>query len=356
MRIALLNLPFDNNYGGNLQRYALITVLKRQGYDIEHINVQLSYHLPWYKYPFSYTKRFLKKMLGIDKRPICLEQYLCKEDTIKNQKAKEFYNKYIPHTHVVTRKKDLYNFHYDAYIVGSDQVWRKNMTSLLGLESYFLDFIEDKKIIKIAYGVSLGNEFNELTRREIKSLKYFYEQFDSVSVREDSALQLFDTYQWVSPQAIQVLDPTLLLTKEDYVNLINAKNTEPSSGDLFCYILDYNENKQQIICDIAEKKNLTPFIVTLDDGNVSIEQWLRSFQDATYIVTDSYHGLVFSIIFNKPFTLIQNKKRGNSRFDSLLKMLDITVGSFDWYKINSIISNKKEVAINFLNEALNNRK
>lgn len=138
MNIALLNLPFDANFGGNLQRYALITILKREGHNIEHINLRTNYQLPWYKYPSSYTKRIIKRILLNDKTPIQVEQYRRKKDLMRNKKAETFYQQYIPHTQEITKKKDLYKLPiYDAYIVGSDQVWRKTMTRQFGLSTFF---------------------------------------------------------------------------------------------------------------------------------------------------------------------------------------------------------------------------
>lgn len=353
MKIALLNLPFDNNFGGNLQRYALITILKREGYDIEHINLRINYQLPFYKLPYSYTKRLFKKIFLNDKYPILLEQYYKKESIKKNEKAELFYQKYIPHTQEITNKKKLSKLSkYDVYIVGSDQVWRKAMTRQLGLSTFFFDFIKDNSVIKIAYGASLGSDKNELSLKEIKYLGKLYKQFKAVSVREHSAIQLLKGYQWNMPQAIQVLDPTLLLNKEDYINLIKVGKTNACPGNLFCYILDNNKEKEKKIQEISIQKSLKPFKLQLD-GNVSIEQWLRSFQDAEYIITDSYHGLVFSIIFNKPFTLIKNEKRGNARFDSLLKTLEIPTNDIiDWAKINTNIQKEKNKAMRFINAAL----
>lgn len=353
MKIAILNLPFDSNYGGNLQRYALITVLKKYGYDIEHINLRKNYRLPLYKYPYSYTKRIIKKIFFCDKNPIRLEEHNKKRDMGMNKKAEVFYDEYIPHTQAITRKKDLYKLSlYDAYIVGSDQVWRKSMTRQYGLSTFFFDFIKKASILKIAYGVSLGSDINELNSKEIKHLKNLYNQFKSVSVRESSAIKLFDKYQWINPQAVQVLDPTLLLTKEDYIKLINAKETETCTGDLFCYILDNNIEKEKIIQDISIQKKLKPFKIKLN-GEASVEQWLRSFRDAQYIITDSFHGFVFSIIFNKPFTLIKNEIRGNARFDSLLKTLDIPIDNkINWEKINLKIQMEREKALLFLEKSL----
>lgn len=354
MKIALLNLPFDSNFGGNLQRYALITILQRNGYNVEHINLRFNYKLPWYKKPFSYSKRIIKKLIYHESKPIFLEQQMTRNAIRKNKATEIFYNKYIPHTSIINNKKELSLLpKYDAYIVGSDQVWRKSMTRAYGLSTYFFDFLKNDSSRKIAYGVSLGSDQNELTPTEIKELGYLYKQFSAVSVRETSSISLFQNYKWTSPQAIQVLDPTLLLSKEDYDKLIDEGNTHLSSGEVFCYILDKNIEKEKIILKISDQLKLKPFYINLE-GNTSIEQWLRSFQDAKHVITDSFHGLVFSIIFNKPFTLIRNEKRGNARFDSLLKTFKISANEqdIDWKTINLRIQQEKEKAIAFLMQAL----
>lgn len=355
MKLALLNLPFDSNYGGNLQRYALITILQRNCYDVEHINLRFNYNLSWYKIPFYYSIRIIKKLIFNDKKPILLEQQLTK-DAIKRSKVAEiFYNKYIPHTKPINNKKELRLLpKYNAYIVGSDQVWRKSMTRAYGLSTYFFDFIDDASLIKIAYGVSLGSNENELTQNEILQLSKLYEKFDAVSVRESSAIDMLQNYKWTNPKAIQVLDPTFLLSKEDYNKLIDEGNTYQSPGNIFCYILDNNSEKEKKIFEVTSHLKGNPFYIDPQKGDISIEQWLRSFRDANHVITDSFHGLVFSIIFNKSFTLIRNKKRGNARFDSVLKILKIQENEQDlnWSTINLIIQQEKKKAINFLTQSL----
>lgn len=354
MKIALLNLPFDSNYGGHLQRYALITILQRNSYNVEHINLRFNYKLPWYKIPFSYSKRILRKLIFHDNRPILLEQQMMKAAINRNKMVETFYNRYIPHTQAINHKKELYRLpKYDAYIVGSDQVWRKSMTRAYGLGTYFFDFLKDYSLKKIAYGVSLGSDQNELTPREIQKLKLFYNKFSAVSVRESSAVKMLQSYQWTSPKAIQVLDPTFLLTKEDYNKLITDGYTHHCPGSLFCYILDNNSNKEKIITQISNQLKLEPFYIDLE-GKTSVEQWLRAFRDAKHVITDSYHGLVFAIIFNKSFTLIRNEKRGNARFDSILQTLNIPTDeqNIDWEDINFRIKQERNKAIQFIIQAL----
>lgn len=319
MKIALLNLPVDNNYGGNLQRYALMKVLQDMGHDVTHLNLRFDYHLPWYKMPYSYSKRVISKYLFGKKIIINQEKYSREKYQELCSITDPFYQRYIQHTEPIYKLSELKKYsNFDAYVVGSDQVWRKKISKRY-LSSMFLDFLpKGCKAKRIAYGVSLGVAENELSVEEISQLSELYKRFDAVSVREDSALELFEQYGWNSPQAVQVLDPTLLLNKDDYLTLIQNGSTVPSKGNMFCYILDKNEEKEQLIQQKAEELQLIPFEVGLkDEKPASIEQWLRSFADAEYVITDSYHGLLFSIIFNKPFYLIQNNYRGNVRFEMI---------------------------------------
>ena len=106
---------------------------------------------------------------------------------------------------------------------------------------------------------------------------------------------------------------------------------------------------------MEQKLGLKSFYVSLQgETSVSVEQWLRSFDDAEYVITDSYHGLLFSIIFNKPFYLFMNQYRGNARFDSILEVFNITNNcpNIDWIKINQVLNNNKEIAYSYLCESI----
>ena len=171
MKIALLNLPYDNNYGGNLQRYALMKVLQDMGHDVTHLNLRFHYHLPWYKVPYSYTKRIiLKYVLGRDVR-INQEKYSREQYQERCAITESFYQKYIKHTEPLYKLSELKKYtDFDAYVVGSDQVWRKKIANKY-LPTMFLDFLpKDSKAKRIAYGVSLGVAENELSEEEIKYL------------------------------------------------------------------------------------------------------------------------------------------------------------------------------------------
>lgn len=363
MEIALLNLPFDSNYGGNLQRFALMQVLQDMGYDVTHLFVNFVRYdtrMPGHYPLYTLMRRVARKVLKDKTTGIYPERHNRERFLKDNAAVLPFYMKYVKHTQMITSYKDLCKYkHFDAYIVGSDQVWRKKMTVCYPFSSLFFDFLKDRKVKRIAYGCSFGTDENELTNDEMNELGRLYRLFNAVSVREDSGLTLIDSYGWKSPKPSLVLDPTFLLSKEKYISIINDGDTRPSKGNMFCYVLDKNENTERVIRQEAEKRKLKPFKMSINsDQMFSVEQWLRSFVDSEYVVTDSFHGFVFSIIFNKPVKLMTNPFRGNERFESLKRVLgyDSDAENIDWGVINDRINQKANESRLFLQVALTNKR
>lgn len=361
MKIAVLNLPFDNNYGGNLQRYALITILQRMGHQVEHINLQPRYSLPWFKKPFSYAKRIAKKLFLNKNTFIFLEKQQIRQAKERNVLAMEFYEKYIPHTQVAYSITDIKTIctkqQFDAYVVGSDQVWRTGMTGSIGLENYFLKFTSKEYVKRIAYAVSMGTD-EGYSQKQVKSLASLYRNFDAVSVRECVALDIFKSYGWDTPKPTWVLDPTLLLDVQDYLSLIEASNviSNLTVNKIFCYILDLNEEALKVIAEKETELHLESIRVGLaDTARVSIEQWLCNIKNCELVITDSFHGVVFSILFNRSFLFLGNSRRGNMRIDSLFKMLDISSAhtlNANWGRINELMQYWRTLSKAFLEDIL----
>lgn len=362
MRIALLNLPVDNNYGGNLQRYALIKTLESLGHDVTFILCLSSSR----KYsPIilggRYLKRIIKKFFIDSNVELFIERRRRLEKERNEKSVLSFINENFKTSQQIYNREELEKFIlnnlFDAYIVGSDQVWRKYITKEYDITSYFFDSLPcDSNSLRIAYAASLGTDVNELTNLEIKMLGDLYSKFSFVSVREKSGLEMIRKYGWTKPKASVLIDPTFLLTKQDYQNLIKRGHTKASNGNMFCYILDKDENKKKIIDQESKRRNLFPFEASLNDtSSFSIYQWLRSFDDSDFIVTDSFHGVVFSIIFNKPFRLINNAFRGSTRFESLFDILEIygKTDNLNWNIINDRIDTQRRLSLSFFNEALN---
>ena len=357
MKIALLNLPVDNNYGGNLQRYALVKVIQGLGYDVEHINLRFNIVVKWKPLIITAIKRTIKSIIHQNRYEIFPTWNAYKRYKNRTALTDVFYDKYVPHTKVFRTKEDLSHIYgYDAYLVGSDQVWRKLIAKPHGINTYFFEFLKDTNAKRIAYGVSFGTAENELSNEEIYQLGILYKKFIAVSVREKSGLSLLRLYGWNHPEPQLVLDPTLLLDKLDYNSLIEKSRTYEPDGSLFSYILDYSEEKERIVNDIVHKYSLKSFFLSLSsDRNTSIEQWLRFFKDAKMVITDSYHGLLFSIIYNKPYFLIKNEFRGNARFDSILGLFHLSENELqreDWTEVNLIKEEMKRKSMTFLEQSL----
>lgn len=366
MKIAILTLPLHTNYGGILQAYALQTILERMGNDVHVIEKKRKpLSLPIYKMPFSYGKRIIKNLIG-RRFPLFYEQKINRERPIIQQYTDEFIHKYI-HLKQYDTFSGILPSEYDAFVVGSDQVWRPKYFGANQMGNAYLQFTESWDVKRLAYAASFGTENWEYTPKQTEECSRLAKLFNAISVREDSGIELCKKYLGVD--ARHVLDPTMLLGKQDYINLFEAAHTPKSKGNLLYYILDETEEKKGILKSIVDEKKLNPFNVKSNSDDISspiseriqppLEQWLRGFYDADFIFTDSFHACVFSILFNKPFIVYGNKNRGMSRFVSLLTMFgleDTLVTSskslsdvdFDWQKVNLTLSQKRKEAHSFL--------
>lgn len=330
MKIAILTHPLVSNYGGILQNYALQQVLKNLGHQPETFD---------YRFDIGFKviiKRKLKALtdflLGKGKRLRYSPN--SEEDAIIRKDIVTFLKKYID----VRNIHSLQNLNPDtikyfgAIIVGSDQVWRAPMVT--NIESFYLSGIKRSNIKKIAYAASFGVDKWEYTEEQTQKCKELVHLFDVITCREKNGVLLCK--QYLNSDASFVLDPTLLLNKERYINLIKNASIQPTGKGLFTYILDMTPQKRQIIDQIARTLNLevNEIRATKQYRQVrasdieecvipSIESWLSGFNEADFVVTDSFHGTVFSIIFEKQFLTIGNSYRGNSRFFSLLQTFDL---------------------------------
>ena len=343
-RIAILNMCYDNNYGGNLQRFAMVTILQRMGYEVEYLYIRENWD-DWFdnRTKGKIIKQTLKQIVRHIQHPASEPLAAWKREREDYHRAckitEPFLEKYVPHTKVIYSHRELDDAfkqgQYDAVIAGSDQIWRKMFVERYGLGTWFLDFVpEEYQGKRVIYGASFGVDKKEYSPDDLAMVKPLYSRLDAVSVREKSGLQLLKVYGLNNPKAYVVLDPTLLLEKEDYDKVIDAAKTEPMEGDMFCYILDRTPDIEEKIRVIAEEKGLKPYIMSINgDEHVSIEQWLRYIRDAKYVFTDSYHGLLFTMIYGKPFHLEYNGFRGNARFESIMDMLHVNIEQLNYKEI-----------------------
>ena len=375
MRIGILTQPLYTNYGGLVQCYALQTVLQRMGHETIVLQREFDRKYSFREGCIYYAKHLVKMLLGRRESWHYVVSQEKRDYIAKN--TYQFIEKNInPRSeHIYTTEQlaaAVDSLHLDAIIVGSDQVWRPDYSPCIS--NYFLDFLpENSKIRRISYAASFGGDDWTFLPERTEQCASLLQKFDAVSVREKSAIKLCKEHFGVD--AVQTLDPTLLLDAEDYLKLCLER--KGSRGNLFCYVLDMNPQKQAIINRIASETGKKAFesmpALPPDTYNLygdidkcvypPVEDWLSAFNEADMVVTDSFHGTVFSIIFNKPFFVIGNEGRGLARFQSLLSMFGLegrmitsdninVLNEIDWEEVNSYRQRLREKSINYINASL----
>ena len=370
MKIGIITLPLRTNYGGILQAYALQKILLQMGHDAYLIEKESVYDLPNWKKPFVYGKRLLKIIIG-KKTPIFLEKELAKNKPIIEQHVRQFIKNNINKVEYKSFKF-VGSKEYDAFIVGSDQIWRPKYFGTRNITDAYLAFAKNWNVKRIAYAISFGSSEWEYTNKQTSECKKLIELFNAVSVREYTGVNLCKNHFSISAEL--VLDPTLLLTKEDYIQFFQSSLNNPRKGDVFCYFLDKTSQKTLFTKRIAENENLTLFYIEQMTQSINtstlyricppIEDWLKCFYDASLVITDSFHACVFSIIFQKPFIALGNHERGLARFQSLMKLFsteDRLITSYDikptfkeinWNDINSTLNILRQKSLAFLKNAI----
>jgi glycosyltransferase involved in cell wall biosynthesis/nucleoside-diphosphate-sugar epimerase len=289
---AILTLNGYFNYGNILQRYALQEYLRQKGHNFtsyENSPTNVVWDNPE---RFNYTLEFVERN--------------------------------IPRKIYDERDK------FSTYIVGSDQVWRNwgYLDEKKDLGYFFLDFVKDQNVRRIAYAASTGKDTIEGASISPEFVRYaqpLVEKFDAIFMRESSGINVVrDTW---GVKSRQVVDPTMLLTADDYTRLIekspyNLKSTKP----IFTYILATDKTKSKLVKKIAKEaiKEVDGFYLDQLNELPPVEQWLKGFRDAELVVTDSFHGAVFSIINNTPFIVVENEVGGVARIKSLLEDFGLT--------------------------------
>ena len=367
MRIGVLTLNLNYNYGGILQAYALCQVLKGMGHSTLLIQRKKNYSVV----------QWLRKIIGmfLNKDTMLLSSLLCGD-------IATFVEKHIPERTRPLSRKELFTIcekeQLDAIIVGSDQIWRNWDKRIV--KSSFLDFCYDKhNLIRIAYAASFGNANWQYNSEDTLFIKKHLSKFRALSVREVSGISLCNQYLHLDVKL--VLDPTLLLEPVRYESILGNKTNSCSVDSIAVYVLDDAKWKEEIVSNISSILNLNEQRLTPPQKerllNVffsyskckwsAVEHWLSCIKDSHFVVTDSYHGTIFSILFRKPFVVLENEQRGASRIESILELLNLedrllkngntllnTVNKpIDWSNVEKNLKEWRIKSISFLENSLN---
>lgn len=364
MKIGIITFEFNFNYGAILQATALSDFLKLNGHEVKIVNRS------WGNFAtitggggnLLNIKYLLSRIIGRYYSTASLLNFKSKHwrltSPIKNE------NDY-----------DRAYSEFDVLITGSDQIWNSACIPTMGLHYFGINADTSKQRL-IAYAPSFGKNRFEASTDDIETLKNHLKQFIAISVRESDGINLLKN-RFDYHDAVRVLDPTMLMSKDYYLKLAGIKKLK-TKKTLAYYILDITPDKMRFIKETALRHHLKPVNMYLPENNgipligklkshkyPSVENWIKNIAESEMVITDSFHGTVFSIIFNRDFFTFGNEARGNSRFDNLLSLFGLnerlieaaddnsnTNKHIDYKPVNAILEKYRQKSQSFLLDAL----
>lgn len=366
MKIGIITFEFNFNYGAILQATALRDYLRLQGHTVKIINRgwgPLTHNVQVEKSKASHFNSLASELLG---RYFSLKSLL------------DFKRRHWTLTTSINKEYDYKNVYseFDVIITGSDQIWNSACIPTMGLHYYGINADSERQKL-IAYAPSFGKNRFEATDEQIDILREHLKKFVAISVREQDGIEILKN-RFDYNYAIRVLDPTMLMNKKYYLKDIAGLKKVSQKKTLAYYLLDKTPEKLNYINQVAKRTGLKPVNLYLPDNNgipiigklkslkyPSVEKWLKRIAEADLVITDSFHGTVFSILFNKDFITFGNNSRGNSRFDNLLSIFGLTdrlltsyedfsleSSHIDYNRVNQVLSVKRKESESFLLNAL----
>ncbi len=362
MKIGILTFHCAENYGAVLQCYATQEFLKSKGHEVSVIDYRPDYLLSPYR--VFYFRRFLchnplKGIINLFKELIHLPKRC-----YRRRAFRKFCQHHLQLTDIITR--DTIPSTFEGYVVGSDQIWNTNITE--GFDDvYFCNFpFPKEKRRYVAYAASMGRA--ELVHNEARDyMCNALNQLDAISVREYDLLALL---QPLSARPIpQVLDPTLMVNPQIWDKFVGQPLI--SRKYVAVYEVRMDKNVRRIAADLA--KQIGGEVVVIDSWfalhhkehhkAVSPENFVNVIKHAACVVTTSFHGTAFSVVFNRPFYTVRQNDWVDSRAQSLLETLHLeermvdkhatpVYSSIDYTGTNVILEALRDQSQEFLQKVL----
>lgn len=344
--ICLIGCYRHKNYGSALTYYALYKFLKQQGLEVVISSQPMDSRIK----PCSLSEIFLEDEYEVDDlAPLCKNR-----DELLN----------------------LNNLS-DTFIVGSDQVWQYYQYKAFG-SIFALDFVKSEKR-KIAYSVSVGGSVWPGSQEEIDRFAFLVQRFDNISLREDSSLSLFENA--FHSKATTCIDPVFLLSRDDYRFLSQKSKISIDQPYILAYFINIDDSKIKLANRLGQ--NLQRKVILVGDPRwgakefrktkeevtflerVYVEDWLLLIEKSDAVITDSFHGICFSIIYHKDF--IGLYRQPYDRFDFISCFLGLSAclysttiidrihafNKVDFDGVDRILLEKKKSSIEWLNNSIN---
>lgn len=382
-KVGILNVQHADNYGAALLAYALQTEIEHLGYNAEIIDfrpitaqpnfIHKSFDILKQDGIFHFFRKLKKKILYHNKIDV---------RNLNNRKKafSDFRAHYLNRSKVYHNMMDECPLDYDIYVVGSDVIWKPaRVISKIESDAYFLNFTEGLPCKRIAYAASIGTNDNDVLHPLQSNMKKMVRKFDSISLRENTSISFISSLYGKS--VIWCIDPTMLFDANFYNKLL-IENNHSVSHIAYDYIYIYvlGDNKQAylmanklshiwnipVICDAPSPQLIEQLALNVqNDGPLD---FLNRIKNAKVVITDSFHGTVFSIIFHKDFYTFSRGKI-SIRMQDLLEKLCLTNRYVDseslalqqfkpveYNDVDNIVNNWRKESVKFLNDALSQTK
>lgn len=382
-KVAIVSCYFKHNYGSMLQAYATQKILDNMKIENQTINISKNKDIYTGKKKYYINQltniSFLKAKFGMIKLKIYekINKKLAKNLEIRDTKFKEFEKKFNltqPYTSYA-KLTEICKNNYNNVIVGSDQLW---LPVNVVADYYTLNWVPND-INKISYATSFG--ISEIPKDYREKYIEFLDRMDYISVREQKGIDIIKDL--MNKDVKLVCDPTLLLKKEEWQE-IESESQNKNFKYIFCYFLGKNIKHRKFVERLKEKTGYQIISINHCDEyvrysdifadevpyDVGPSEFLKLIANAEYICTDSFHGTMFSLIYNKKFFVFRRyqenlKMSTNSRINSILKILDLeqrlllgdekieTVDKdIQYSEINKKLDDFRNESIKFLTDAL----
>lgn len=319
MKVGLLTVHQSTNSGASLQAYALYRTLEKLGHEPELINYCPAYFMGFTDKTNRFKRRTLKGFL----KYVVLGGELSKKDAL----FKEFADSRYP---IMTERIDspeelrLASWHKDVYVCGSDQIW--NPYNVRYDKSWFFDFLPEDAV-RVSYAASIGQD--SLSAKDEDWIAEGMGLFEAIGIREDTGVCLASKLGY---RATQCLDPTLLLEPEEWLQVCKCPDVPVPERYIFYYPLQANPVEQKLLAETKRRYQLPvvslcsaykkPELVDIQIRAFGPSQFLYLLSRSDVVLTNSFHGVVFSLIFQKDLVSFRNLKK-NCRMESLFRLLGV---------------------------------
>lgn len=331
MKIGILTITDGANYGNRLQNFALQEFLKEMDLEVKTIRRSTTRDIKGYRKGVFLFKEYIKKILGITNTSFYARE--------RKRRFESFNNTYISFSEVClsdNKAPETLKDDFDYFICGSDQIWNAHFDIVsCDISNYLASFANPTQ--RIAFAASFGTNkvalgYEDIFKEELK-------KFKAIAVREDAGAKIVE--ELIGEKDVQVvLDPTLLIEKQKWINIEKKPNYVEDEKFILTYFLSWKTpNMNQYIYDLAFNDNLRvisldiefltdDMIINRDMFQTTPAEFVWLIHHATYVLTDSFHASVFAIIFERPFLVfdrVADEKNNDmgSRIDTLLEKFQL---------------------------------